>query len=165
MAEIKPILINGKKYQVQMLSVLDTIDLQIETMASLGSIIGKIAAIWVDARKNKDIDKEILGTLFKDVDVKALSPIKNKVFSQVITPENKFLADQVEVENWFSRQENRGDVWEVLIRATVELLGEYVPSFLRDLINQGMEKVSANKLKSQKNTEPKRSSTSPSNTD
>lgn len=164
MAEIKPILVNGKKYQVQMMSVLDTIDLQVETMTSLGGLLGKIATAWVDARNNREIDKNILSGLFKDIDVNALRPIKSKVFGQVISPENKFLGDPVELENWFSRPENRQDVWEVLVRATIELLGEYVPSFLKDLMKQGMEKVSANKSKSQKNTESKQSSSSLSNT-
>lgn len=161
MAETKSILVNSKQYKVQTLSVLDTIDLHLDMMASLGGFLGKLALVWTDLKNGKTVSKDEMTSLFSGISTEGLKPLKKRVFGQVITPENKFLSDEMEIEGWFGRPENREDVWDVLVKASIELLGEYAPSFLRDLANQGLEKVSADKSKSQENTEPNQLSTTP----
>ena len=161
MAEIKSILVNEKQYKVQTLSVMDTIDLHLDTMASLGGFLGKLALLWMELKEGKTVSKDEMTSLFDGVSTEALKPLKKRVLAQVITPENKFLSDDVAIEAWFSRPENREDVWEVLIKSTMELLGEYAPSFLRELANQGLEKVSAGQSKSQTSTDPSQLSTTP----
>ena len=164
MAEIKSILVNGKQYKVQMMSVLDTIDLQIETVSSLGGFISELAKIWVSAKNGENLKKQSFEMIFKGLNVEAIKPFKKKILAQVITPENQFLSDESEIEKWFGRPENRGDVWEVLVKATAELLGEYLPNFLREIVDQGMEKVQAAKFQSQNGLEQKPSSITQSST-
>ena len=155
MAEMKSILINGKQYKVQTLSVLDTIDLHIDAIESFGETIGKFVLLMADAQNGKEPNNEELSSLCKGINAEKIKPFKKRILSQVITPENQFLSDEITIEQWFSRKENKEDVWEVLIKATNVLLGEYLPNFLRDMANQGLEKATAGKLKSQENTEPR----------
>lgn len=162
MAEMKSILVNGKQYKVQMLSVLDTIDLHLDTMSSLGGLLGKLAFIWTDVQNGKTLPKEEVTNLFQGIDPEHLKPLKKRVLGQVITPENRFLGDETEIERWFTQPENREDVWEVLVKSTIELLGEYAPSFLKEMTKIGMKKVSeAKESKSQESTEQTQSSTTP----
>lgn len=161
MAEIKSILVNEKQYKVQMLSVLDTLDLHLDTISSVGGFLGKLALIWAEMQKGNQPPKEEITSIFDGISPEGLKTLKKRVLSQVITPENKFLSDEPSIEDWFSRPENRGDVWEVLVKSTIELLGEYAPNFLRDLAKKGLEKVSEKELKSQNNTEQSPSSTTP----
>lgn len=160
MAEIKPILVNGKQYKVQTLSVLDTIDLHVDAVESFGETIGKYFLMIADAQSGKVPSNEEMASVFNGLKSEKIKPFKKRILAQVVTPENKFLSDEMVIEDWFSRPENKQDVWEVLIKATQELLGEYLPNFLRDMANQGLEKATAGKLKSQENSEPRESSIS-----
>lgn len=139
--KIKSILVGDKEYKVQMLSVLDSIDLQIEFVSNCGGMISQAMAIFMDYKKGKDIDDSRLAELFKTINPTTLKPIKQKVLARVITPDNRFLADETEIENWFGRPENQGDVWEVLIKGAHALLGEYLPSFLKGMTEQIGEKM------------------------
>lgn len=139
MARIENILVNGKTYKVQTLGVLDSLYFQAELIHALGSSIGEIVDI-VSKAKTKDgnidannIDAGELGAAIAKVDPKTLKEIQPKILAQVITPENNFLGDEATIENWFSRPENTGDVWEVLYKGAVVLLGEYRPSFLKGM--------------------------------
>lgn len=155
--EFKNILIGDKKYKVEILSVLDSIDFQIEFAKGLGGFIGKIGAAWATIQNGKEVGNGFLDTLFDGIDAQTVKSLKKKVFAQVITPENKFLNDDVYIQEWFSRDENKGDVWTVLKDATAILLGEYTPKFLEDLMKAGQERISAiqEKLSSQKSSEKK----------
>lgn len=139
--KIKSILVGDKEYKIQMLSVLDSIDLQIEFVSNCGGLISQAMAIFMDYKKGKDIDDSRLAELFKTINPETLKPIKQKVLARVITPDNRFLADETEIENWFGKPENQGDVWEVLIKGAHALLGEYLPSFLKGMTEQIGEKM------------------------
>ena len=159
MAEIKSILVNGKQYKVQMLPVLDTIDLHLDALESFGEAIGKYILTIADIKAGRAVNNDEICSVLRLISSEKSKPLKTKILGQVITPENKFLSDPVAIEAWFSKPENKEDVWEVLIQATKELLGEYLPNFLRDLANQAPGKVEADKSKSQKSTDAKPSST------
>ena len=151
---IKDFLVGDKKYKVDTLSVLDSIDFQIEFAKGIGGFLGKIGAVWATAQNGKEIGNEFLDTLFDGIKPEELKKLKKKVFAQVITPENKCLSDEIYLQEWFCREENREDVWLVLQSATVLLLGEYMPKFLKDFMKKGQERISAmeTQSKSQKDT-------------
>lgn len=140
---IKDILIGDKKYKIETLSVLDSLDFQIEFTTGLGGFLGKLAAAYATVQNGKEVSKDFLDTLFDGVKPEALKAIKKKAFAQVYTPENRCLSDEAYLENWFSREENKGDVWTVLQQATITLLGEYMPGFVKKLMEMGQEKISA----------------------
>lgn len=132
MAGIESIVVNEKTYKVQKLGVLDTLYLQAEILRCLGSSIGDIANVIKNAGgKIGSVDMSELGSALSKVNPEDLKTLEPKILSQVITPENKFLGDVVYLEEWFSRPDNAGDVWGVLIRAASVLLGEYLPRFLK----------------------------------
>lgn len=151
---IKDILVGEKKYKVETLSVLDTIDFQIEFAKGLGGLIGKLGAAWVTTQNGKELGNEFLDTLFDGVNIETIKPLKKKIFSQIITPENKYLSDESYLQEWFSREENKEDVWEVLKAGAVALLGEYTPKFLKEMMKAGQKRISAMQTpsKSQKST-------------
>lgn len=155
---IKDLLVGEKKYKVETLSVLDSLDFQIEFAKGLGGFVGKVGAAYATIQNGKELGKEFLDTLFDGVDPQILKPLKKKILAQVVTPENKFLSDEMYIQQWFSQEENRDDVWTVLISAAGILLGEYMPKFLKDLMAMGQARISAmqEQLKSPKNTEKSR---------
>ena len=146
--KIKSILVGGKEYKVQMLSVLDSIDLQIEFVSNCGGLIAQAISIFMDYKKGKAIEDERIAELFKTINPTSLKPIKEKILARVITPENRFLADESEIEKWFSQKENQGDIWELLIKGAYELLGEYLPSSLKGMTETIGEKMTEEKLRS-----------------
>ncbi len=154
---IKDILIGEKRYKIEILSVLDSIDFQIEFTKGLGGLIGKIGAAWATAQNGKEVSKEFLDTLFDGVNVETIKPLKKTIFKQIFTPENKCLSDEAYLQEWFSREENKEDVWTVLQSGAVALLGEYTPKFLKDLMNEGQKRISAmqTQLASQNDTASK----------
>lgn len=154
---IKDILIGEKRYKIETLSVLDSIDFQIEFTKGLGGLIGKIGAAWATAQNGKEVSKDFLDTLFDGVNVETIKPLKKTIFKQIFTPENKCLSDEAYLQEWFSREENKEDVWTVLQSGAVVLLGEYTPKFLKDLMKAGQERISAmqNQLASQNDTASK----------
>jgi len=145
--KIKSILVGDKEYKVQMLSVLDSLDLQIEFISNCGGLITQIASMYKDAKSGKEVSDERLGEAFKSINPQTIKPIKNKILERVITPENKFLSDETEIEGWFGRDENKGDIWEVLVKAAQVLLGEYLPSFLKGIMDQIGEKMTEEQSK------------------
>lgn len=150
----KDILIGENKYKVETLSVLDSIDFQIEFAKGMGGFVGKIGAAYATVQSGKEVSNDFLDTLFDGINLESVKSIKKKVFAQVVTPENKYLSDESYLQEWFSRDENKDDVWPVLQQATIAILGEYVPKFLKDLMKTGQERISAmeTQFKSQKNT-------------
>lgn len=150
----KDILIGENKYKVETLSVLDSIDFQIEFAKGMGGFVGKLGAAYATVQSGKEVSNDFLDTLFDGINLESIKSIKKKVFAQVITPENKYLSDESYLQEWFSRDENKDDVWPVLQQATIAILGEYVPKFLKDLMKAGQERISAmeTQFKSQKNT-------------
>lgn len=154
--KVKSIQVNGKEYKVQMMSVLDSIDLQIEFLSNCGGLIGQAISIFTDFKKGKEIKDERIVELFKTINPESLKPIKTKVLARIITPENRFLSDEAEIESWFGRQENQGDIWELLIKGAVELLGEYLPSFLKGMTEKIGEKTTDEQSKSQTSSGRKR---------
>lgn len=154
---MKDILIGEKRYKVDTLSVLDSIDFQIEFTKGLGGLIGKLGAAWATAQNGKEVSKDFLDTLFNGLNVETIKPLKKTIFKQIITPENKYLADEAYLQEWFSREENKEDVWTVLQMGAVTLLGEYTPKFLKEMMKAGQERISVmqNQYKSQKSTAKK----------
>ena len=149
MARIENILVNGKTYKVQTLGVLDSLYFQAELIHALGSSIGEIVDI-VSMAKTKDgkidannIDAGEIGAAIAKVDPKTLKELQPKILAQVITPENNFLGDEATIENWFSRPENTGDVWEVIYKGAAVLLGEYRPNFLKGVTLKVATEVTA----------------------
>ena len=132
MADIESFLVNEKTYKVQLLGVLDSLYFQAELAQTLGSAVGEIVNLAIKAKgKIGDIDIGELGNSISKINPEALKKIQPKILAQVITPENRFLGDQQTIEEWFSKPENTGDVWEVLIKGAIALLGKYLPSFLK----------------------------------
>lgn len=153
MSAIEQIMVGEKTYKVQKLSVLDTIYFHAEAMHYLGDVIGRFLDIYVQIKKGKELDLAEAGKALTYVDPLAIRALQPKILKQVVTPENKFLDNEMEIENWFSRPENSGDVWDVTVKAGSVLLGEYLPRFLKETI--GTMKTAATESLSQKNTEPK----------
>lgn len=154
--KIKSILVGDKEYKVQMLSVLDSIDLQIEFVSNCGGMIGQAIAIFMDFKNGKEIKDDRIAELFKNINPATLKPIKTKIFERIITPDNRFLSDEAEIEKWFSQPENKGDIWDVLLKGAKELLGEYLPSFLKGITDKIGEKMTEDQLKFPMNTGRKR---------
>ena len=154
--KVKSILVGDKEYKVQMLSVLDSIDLQIEFVSNCGGIIGQAIAIFMDYKNGKEIKDDRIAELFKNINPATLKPIKTKIFERIITPDNRFLSDEAEIEKWFSQPENKGDIWDVLLKGAKELLGEYLPSFLKGITDKIGEKMTEDQLKFPMNTGRKR---------
>lgn len=152
MSAIEQIMVGDKAYKVQKLSVLDTIYFHAEAMHYFGDILGKFLDVYIRGRKGEEVDLAEAGKILTSVNPEAIKTIQPKILSQVVTPENKFLNDPMAIEEWFSRPENAGDVWEVTVKAASVLLGEYLPRFLKDAA--GTMKATAESL-SQKSTEPK----------
>lgn len=150
----KDILIGENKYKVETLSVLDSIDFQIEFAKGMGGFVGKLGAAYATVQSGKEVSNDFLDTLFDGINLESVKSIKKKVFAQVVTPENKYLSDESYLQEWFSRDENKDDVWPVLQQATIAILGEYVPKFLKEIMKTGQERISAmeTQFKSQKNT-------------
>ena len=136
MADIKPILVNEKTYKVQKLDVLETIYLHAEAMHLMGDLVGSLLDLFFRMMKGENVQLPELGTTLAKADPEAIKKLTPLIFKQVITPENTFLADAVTINEWFSRPENKDDVWEVLILATGTLLGEYLPAFLKGMITK-----------------------------
>lgn len=150
----KDILIGENKYKVETLSVLDSIDFQIEFAKGMGGFVGKLGAAYATVQSGKEVSNDFLDTLFDGINLESVKSIKKKVFAQVVTPENKYLSDESYLQEWFSKDENKDDVWPVLQQATIAILGEYVPKFLKEIMKTGQERISAmeTQFKSQKNT-------------
>lgn len=145
--KIKSILVGDKEYKVQMLSVLDSIDLQMEFITNCGAAIGQVVSIVMDFKKGKKIEDGRFAEIFKNIKAETLKPLKTKILERIITPENRILSDETEIERWFSLPENQGDVWEVLWKGAQELLGEYLPSFLKGMTETIGEKMTETQLK------------------
>lgn len=144
MARIENILVNGKTYKVQTLGVLDSLYFQAELIHALGSSIGEMVEIYAKSNgKAGEIDAGEMGASLAKIDPKTLKELQPKILAQVITPENNFLGDEATIENWFSRPENTGDVWEVLYKGAIVLLGEYRPSFLKGATLKATTEVTA----------------------
>lgn len=154
--KIKSILVGDKEYKVQMLSVLDSLDLQVEFVSNCGGLIAQGVSMFMDVKKGKEVSDERFAEMFKSINPQSLKPIKGQILARVITPENKFLSDESEIENWFGREENHGDVWEVLVKAAQMLLGEYLPSFLREVTSKIGEKMTEAQSKFPTNSGRKR---------
>lgn len=131
MARIENIIVNNKTYKVQTLGVLDSLYFQAKVVHALGSSVGELFELYYKAKTLGDIDAGELGASLSKINPDALKSIQPEILKQTITPENKFLEDQQYLEEWFSRPENTGDVWEVMYKGALVLLGEYRPNFLR----------------------------------
>jgi hypothetical protein len=128
---INSIIINKKTYKVQKLDVMETLYLHAEAMHLMGDLLGNLLELYVRLLNKEKVDIQELGTCLAKADPHAIRILAPKIYAQVITPENQFLSDASAVENWFSRKENKADVWEVLVKAANVLLGEYLPEFLK----------------------------------
>lgn len=151
MSAIEQIIVSDKTYKVQKFSVLDTVYFHAEAMHLLGDVVSQFLDIFVRTQKGENLDVSEIGKALTHLDPEAIRKIQPKILKQVATPENKFLDNEMAVEDWFSRPENSGDVWEVTIKAGSVLLGEYLPRFLKE--TTGTMKTAVESL-SQKNTSP-----------
>ena len=153
MSAIEQIIVGDKTYKVQKLSVLDTVYFHAEAMHYLGDAVGTLLDLYVRLRKGESVDLAEAGKALTHLDPMAIRAIQPKILSQVATPENKFLDNEMNIENWFARPENSCDVWEVTVKAASVLLGEYLPRFLKEAV--GTMKATATQSLSQTNTEQK----------
>lgn len=136
MAEIKSLLINNKTYKVQKLDVMETIYLHAEALHLMGNLAGSLLELYVKLVKEEPVEITELGTAIAKADPEAVKKLAPKIYAQVITPENTFLSDASAIEQWFSKEENKSDVWEVLVKAANILLGEYLPDFLKGMFKK-----------------------------
>lgn len=134
MSAIEKIVVGEKNYSVQRLSVLDTVYFHAEAMHLLGDAAGKILDVYIKAQKRGNLDFEEVGMALSHIQPEAIRIIQPKILKQVITPENRFLDNEMAIEEWFSKPENIEDVWEVTIKAGAVLLGKYLPHFLQELL-------------------------------
>lgn len=156
MSAIEKIVVGGKTYCVQELSVLDTIYFHAEAMHLLGDAVGKFLDVYVQAKNGGNIDLQELGKAFTAIDPEAIRILQPKILRQVATPENKFLDNEMAVEAWFSQPDNAGYVWELTIKAGGILLGKYLPRFLKEMVDaMKAAATTMTKSPSQTNTEPK----------
>lgn len=153
MSAIEKIMVGEKTYSVQKLSVLDAIYFHAEAMHLLGDVVGKFLDIYTKSKTGGIVDLQEVGKAMASVDPEAIRIIQPKILAQVVTPENKFLGDEATIEEWFSRPGNESDVWEVTVKAGGVLLGEYLPRFLRDIVET--MKATATQSLSPTNTEPR----------
>ena len=122
--KIENIIVNGKTYKVQTMSVLDTFTLHLEVGKHLGNIVG----ILIEGIQAKNLPLQKIIEAFQGLEnPESIVKIQRKVMAQVITPKNTFLGDEVAIEEWFSQNPN--DLWEVFIKALFVLVGEYLPNF------------------------------------
>lgn len=144
MSGIESFVVNNKTYKVQKLGVLDSLYFQAELLHGLGESIGEIIDLYIKASGDSGkIDAGKFGGALARISPDTLKKIQPKILAQVITPENRFLSDAIEIENWFSKDDNRGDVWEVLFKSGKILLGEYLPNFVRGESQKEKAKTSA----------------------
>lgn len=129
---IENIIINDKTYKVEKLGVLETLGFHVEFMHSLGGVTAEAINVLSDLQQGKPINSEDIGTALAKLDPEVVKKIQIKVLAQVVTPENKFLNDPVYIEDWFSRPENSYDAWELMVEAARKILGEHLPSFMRN---------------------------------
>ena len=156
MSAIEKIVVGEKTYSVQELSVLDTIYFHAEAMHLLGDAVGKFLDVYVQAKNGGNIDLQELGKAFTAIDPEAIRILQPKILRQVVTPENKFLDNEMAVEAWFSKPENAGDIWELTLKAGGILLGKYLPRFLKEMVDaMKAAATTMTKSPSQTNTEPK----------
>lgn len=129
---MKSITVNSKVYHIEDMNVVDTMTLHLEVMTTFGSSIGAIISGVIN--KDKLSDKKLtdnLGMLFSSIDVDKCQKIINRVLAQVITPTNEYLRDPAVMQTWFSA--NKEDLWIVVYKAMVELVGEFLPiSLIKD---------------------------------
>lgn len=115
-----------------MLGVLDCLYFQAELVCALGSSIGNIVDVFTKAGgKIEKVDAGEIGAALARIEPEKIKALQPKILSQIITPDNRFLGDEQTIEDWFSRPENTGDIWEVIFKGAIKLLGEYRPSFLK----------------------------------
>ena len=156
MSAIEKIVVGEKTYSVQELSVLDTIYFHAEAMHLLGDAVGKFLDVYVQAKNGGNINLPELGKAFTAIDPEAIRILQPKILRQVVTPENKFLDNEMAVEAWFSKPENAGDIWELTLKAGGILLGKYLPRFLKEMVDaMKAAATSMTKSPSPTNTEPK----------
>lgn len=154
MSAIVQIIVNDKTYKVQELSVLDTVYFHAEALHYLGDVIGKFLDVYLQVKEGTDKNGALaeVGKALASLDPEALHVLQPKILRQVATPENKFLDNPMNIEDWFSKPENAGDVWEVTVKAGSVLLGKCLPRFLKEAV--GTMKAAAESV-SQSNTTPK----------
>jgi len=129
---IENILVNGKTYKVQKLDVLSTIYMHVDFLHILGPSLTQAIAVLADLQKGKEVNPADVGYALSKLDPDVVKGLQTKVLAQVITPDNRFLGDPVTIEDWFSKPENNADVWSVFGMALKVLLGEHLPSFMKN---------------------------------
>lgn len=129
---IENILVNGKTYKVQKLDVLSSIYMHVDFLHILGPSLTQAIAVLADLQKGKEVNPADVGYALSKLDPEVVKGLLVKVFAQVVTPDNRFLSDPVTIEEWFSKPENSEDVWELFAKALKALLGEHLPSFIKN---------------------------------
>lgn len=150
--------IRDKEYKVNQFSVMEQTFFHLEFLSKQGAFVAGLVSLLSrsDLTLKKIVDKERknngLEPLPEQTEEKkeiaesdfiglfgALNPEKSqeiikKVLSRVYTPENLCLDAEYNIQNWFSKDENKNDYWLVVARATIELLGEQLPASLSSMI-------------------------------
>lgn len=129
---IENLIINDKTYKVEKFGVLETLGFHVEFMHSLGGIAAEAVNVLADLQQGKRVNTDDIGNALSKLEPEIVKKIQIKVLAQVVTPENRFLNDPVYIEEWFSKTANCNDVWDLMVNAAQILLGEHLPSFLRN---------------------------------
>jgi hypothetical protein len=126
MSDLKEIEVNGKRYHVEKMSVKDTLQMQVVFVSTFGGSLGGLVEMFKeDSKASKE---EVFQSIFSTIDPNKTTKIFDSVFARVITPTNEYLKNAAIFEQWF--KENPDDLWFVLGKAIVALLGEYLPKQL-----------------------------------
>lgn len=130
---MKEIIVNGKTYHVEEMSVRETLSFHVEVMTTFGSSIGTVFSLAIHSSKGDEYDiADSMSAAFGKIEPTKCDKIIDKILSRTITPTNEYLRDPRVLQEWFSA--NPQDLWIVITKALIALVGEYFPtSILKDV--------------------------------
>ena len=130
---MKEIEVNGKIYQIEEMSVRETLSFHVEVMTTFGSSIGTVLSLAIHSAKGEEYDvADSMSAAFGKIEPAKCDKIIDKILSRTITPTNEYLKDPRVLQEWFSA--NPQDLWIVITKALIALVGEYFPtSILKDV--------------------------------
>lgn len=121
MARVK---VGENNYTVELFNPMDGMAFGIDVSAALGPAL---SGVYEATREGGDASKvfEAFSTALRTGDFKG---IFKRTFAQCYTPENARLSNEVEFNRWFRKYP--GDMYELAVRATFELVKDFFPSQL-----------------------------------
>lgn len=139
---MKEIDVNGRTYHIEEMGVRETLTFHVEVMTTFGSSIGTVLSLAIHSAKGDEYDvADSMSAAFSKIEPAKCDKIIDKILSRTITPTNEYLKDPRVLQEWFSA--NPQDLWVVITKALVALVGEYFPtSILKNVESIKMDKTS-----------------------